>query len=469
MDVPECGDCGDEVKQDWEACEGNDFGQTTCESLGYAFGDLACTDRCIIDTSDCCGDGAKGVSEQCDDENTDPVDGCMECEISDFSISTPSPTGNALSSIAIDPEGGFVAVWQTLNQTGSGIDILARRFDTNGKPIGNQSPVNTHTDDNQISPSIGMDSTGAFVVVWVSYEQDGSGGGVYGQLYDNTGNTVGNEFQVNTRSDGHQGEASSAMSSSGNFVATWVGPDDTDMYDYIYFQLFDSAGNEIGSNLIANVTASRNHNLPSASMDSMQNLVIVWERANEPGPGSSIIGRRFLSDGTPQGDEFQISSTSQASNTEPEVAMNSAGAFVVSWQRAEGDGSGDGVLARLYSASGNALTDEFQVNTNTDSDQSLPDAVMDDEGGFIIVWSSRGQDNGNDGIYGQRYDQSGQPIGDEFQINTPRYQSAVGVSAAMNALGNLVVSWDSFDPTVVPELYGQRFNSQGQARGREPW
>jgi len=46
--------CGDEVRDDGEACDGSDFGATSCESLGYASGELACLDQCkTIDEGAC--------------------------------------------------------------------------------------------------------------------------------------------------------------------------------------------------------------------------------------------------------------------------------------------------------------------------------------------------------------------------------------------------------------------------------
>jgi hypothetical protein len=43
--------------------------------------------------------------------------------------------------------------------------------------------VNTWTTDNQWNPSITSLSNGGFVVVWESAYQDGSGFGVYGRMF----------------------------------------------------------------------------------------------------------------------------------------------------------------------------------------------------------------------------------------------------------------------------------------------
>lgn len=46
-------ECQDGEMAGTEECDGTDFGGETCESLGFASGDLACTAGCMLDTSGC--------------------------------------------------------------------------------------------------------------------------------------------------------------------------------------------------------------------------------------------------------------------------------------------------------------------------------------------------------------------------------------------------------------------------------
>jgi len=43
--------CGNGIKESGEECDGTDLGGATCESLGFASGELSCTDQCTFDTS----------------------------------------------------------------------------------------------------------------------------------------------------------------------------------------------------------------------------------------------------------------------------------------------------------------------------------------------------------------------------------------------------------------------------------
>ena len=82
--------------------------------------------------------------------------------------------------------------------------------------------VNTYTPDNQENPKVATDAAGDYVVVWQSNGQDGSGYGIYAQLYNKSvRRPQGSEFQVNTYTSDNQENPSVAMDSAGDFVVAW--------------------------------------------------------------------------------------------------------------------------------------------------------------------------------------------------------------------------------------------------------
>jgi cysteine-rich repeat protein len=55
--------CGDnDVNADDEECDGDDFANTDCMSLGFDSGELGCSESCTIDSSDCSGDACADVT-----------------------------------------------------------------------------------------------------------------------------------------------------------------------------------------------------------------------------------------------------------------------------------------------------------------------------------------------------------------------------------------------------------------------
>src|SRR3972149_653080 len=91
-----------------------------------------------------------------------------------------------------------------------------------GQPVGSEFQVNTYTTGRQEIPSVASDATGNFVVVWNSSPQDGSNSGVFGQRYDDSGNALGSEFQVNSYTTSNQFFPSVASDANGNFVVVWM-------------------------------------------------------------------------------------------------------------------------------------------------------------------------------------------------------------------------------------------------------
>lgn len=54
-------ECGNGAIEDGEECEGEDLGDATCESLGYAPGPLMCAPTCMLDASGCAPPGMRLV------------------------------------------------------------------------------------------------------------------------------------------------------------------------------------------------------------------------------------------------------------------------------------------------------------------------------------------------------------------------------------------------------------------------
>lgn len=73
--VPSAGSvCGNDIREDGESCDGTDVGMETCVSQGFDTGSLGCNDTCTgFETASCiqnpvseCGDNIKDLGEACD-------------------------------------------------------------------------------------------------------------------------------------------------------------------------------------------------------------------------------------------------------------------------------------------------------------------------------------------------------------------------------------------------------------------
>ncbi|MFN4281736.1 MAG: putative Ig domain-containing protein [Alphaproteobacteria bacterium] len=313
--------------------------------------------------------------------------------------------------------GDVVIVWSSLGQDGSSWGVYGQRLEQDGTPVGGEFQVHTSMLDSQIDPSIAELADGGFVVTWSSFGTDGDGFGIYGQRFDADGAMVGSEFHINTIIAGSQDVSSITSLADGGFLVTW------NSYD---------------------------------------------------ASGSGVFAQRFDANAAPVGGEFQVNTTTLGSQDGAQVAGLPNGGFVVVWNAnatdsgITQDGWGGSVQARIYGADGNPVTGEFQVNTYTLFEQINPSVTVLEDGSFVVVWQSINQDADSWGIYGQRYEIDGTPMGAEFRINTTVADQQVEPAVASLRDGGFVVSWTSYNTDgSAGGIYGQRFDSAGNMLGSE--
>ena len=132
------------------------------------------------------------------------------------------------------------------------------------------------------------------------------------------------------------------------------------------------------------------------------------------------------------------------------------------------DGDYSGLFGRRFASNGAPLGGEFQINTYTPYRQRSGDVAVEADGDFVVVWQSF-QDGGYyDGIFGQRFDSAGTRIGSEFQVNTytPFDQRSPAVTVADD--GRFVVVWESYRQDSSEEgVFGQVFAANGIPEGSE--
>ncbi len=204
-------------------------------------------------------------------------------------------------AIAMNNNGQFVIVWQDSKADGQNEGVFAKRFDANANPLDApgtpgeaEFQVNTSWLKNQHLADVAIDNAGNFVVVWAAEQQDASEEGIWGQLYDASGNRTGpSEFQVHTTETWDQINPSVAMDANGDFVVVWehdtaeFGPKD------IRFQQFDKTATKIGGEQTANNSTTGDQNAPDVSMDAQGNFVIVWDGQTTAEADDGAVARQY--------------------------------------------------------------------------------------------------------------------------------------------------------------------------------
>lgn len=206
----------------------------------------------------------------------------------------------------------------------------------------------------------------------------------------------------------------------------------------------------------------------AVATDANGNFIVVWSSNKQDGNGQGVYARRYDSFGNPLGGEFRVNSTTNNDQEFSTVAMDATGDFVITWSSNNQDGNGWGVYAQRYDSTGNPLGGEFRVNTTTQDNQEFSTVAMDAAGDFVITWSSRNQDGNGWSIYARRYDSAGNPLGGEFQVNSTTEDNQEFSTVALDAAGNFVITWSSRNQDGNGwGIYAQRYDSAGVAQGGE--
>ncbi len=387
----------------------------------------------------------------------------------EFRVNTDTSDDQEYSAVAMDADGDFVVVWERHHGYGYAHDegVYAQRYDAAGAQQGGEFLVNTSASDYQGAAAVAMDADGDFVVTWESSGQDGSGWGVYAQRYNAAGMAQGGEFRVNTYTTDDQKSPAVAMDAAGNFVVTWESSGEDGSDAGVYAQRYNAAGSPLGNEFRVNTYTMSYQWEPAVAMDADGDFVVAWQSRSQDGSGWGIYAQRYNAAGVAQGGEVRVNTYTTGHQAGAAVAMDADGDFVVAWQSDAQDGSGYGVYAQRYSAAGMAQGGEFRVNSHTNRYQWVPAMAMDAAGNFVVAWQSFDQDGSGYGVYGQQYDAAGVPRGGEFRANTYTDRDQKFPAVAMDADGDFVVAWQSigqYDDHF--DVYAQRYVATAAFEGR---
>ncbi len=362
-------------------------------------------------------------------------------------VNSPNGVPEANADVGVFTDGSYVVVW---NSTQAGDeDVYARLFNADGTEKVAEFRVNGTTTNEQKEASVAVSDNGNFVVTWMS-TQGTNGQDIYTRVFDSNGTALVGETGVMT-AVGDQYNPDVAIDASGNFVVVWEDGAD------IYAQRYDAVATpNVEGVLLVNAPNATIDRTPAVAMDTDGDFVVAW--TDESG-GPSILMQRFNNLGAGQGVVSVQASSGGAADT-ASVAMDDAGNFVVAWNEFEAalDNSQSGIQYRRFAFDGTPLDASDQLaNTYITLDQLTPSVAMDNDGDFIITWTSVDQDGDSKGVYGQAFNADGSTDGSEFQVNTYTTSDQNLSQVAISDSGSAVIVWEGQSATDTLGVYAQRY------------
>lgn len=167
----------------------------------------------------------------------------------------------------------------------------------------------------------------------------------------------------------------------------------------------------------------------------------------------------------PIGSEFSVSPAAVDPQSEPTIARQADGSFLVAW-RDESLGNGEHrVLGRLFSPEAEPLGPTFEIAPPAGPSPQALRAAFERDGGFLVVWRAFSGWPDAD-VMARSFDPQGQPFGAPFLV----HELADGLqgydtSVAADPAGGYLVTWDGQGGTSEWGVWGSDFDATGVAVG----
>ncbi|MFN8671335.1 MAG: hypothetical protein U0457_04525 [Candidatus Sericytochromatia bacterium] len=325
-------------------------------------------------------------------------------------------------AIAVNKKGNYVIAW-TDNKNATR-DIYAQRFSLGGSPQGEVILVNSTEAGDQILPAVAINDNDEFVVTWSNRSSNNSGYDVFARKYSSSGTYLGNEFRVNSSTNGDQWMSAVAMNSKGSFVIVWQSQgQDGDNYA-IVGQKLDAKAAFVGGEFLINSVTKGSQELPDIDMNSNGEFVVVW-KSNQNYIGgvdpnsrkmTDIFAKRFDNKGYPFGDEIPVN-TVIGENDLPSVAINDTQTFSAAWITKDNTNNNYDVYAGSFTLNNNRSLSYKVSNFNKPDNLSKPVLGIDNNNKTTIVWNSEINNRITNGIYMKKFNINGKEESSETKIN----------------------------------------------------
>ena len=183
----------------------------------------------------------------------------------------------------------------------------------------------------------------------------------------------------------------------------------------IFAQLYDKSGNKLGDVIgVSDGDPSLAYYQPTVATDGTSKFVVTW--AEQVPQGGDIRSRTFDLDGAPLGKATVVQGPVDVPIEENQISMNQRGDYVIVWSEEIRNSGIPGIFGKAYDATGRPLGGAFRINAGGGD---RPSVAMDDAGGFVVSWESKNLAIATrpGELFARRFDRAGLPQGAQWQVS----------------------------------------------------
>lgn len=354
----------------------------------------------------------------------------------------------------MDTENAFLRLTRGLSLLLLALSALCTRCETAAAEI----PVTT-AQDGQFLPWVVDDGEEGLIIVWEDY-RTGKDWDVYAQRVDSTGTPQWTENGISLCSADRNQRRLRMIRHEQHAIVVWNDRRDRSSWD-IYAQAVDLQGNVLwqteGVPVCVNGTDQSTQAILS---DGAGGAICVWEDERRSSEFQDLYIQRLNAKGEPMWETDGIPVfPSESLQSDPILVADEQGGFYVVWWDVIGYDSWHIMTYRL-SLDGTPLWETPLLVSPKDGMQGEPRVLRDGAGGFIVLWQVY-ENFINDQLYAQRVSPEGDLLWGEAGIpicTAPGIQKHA--SLTNDGTGGFIVVWRD-ERDVYSDLYMQRIRADG--------
>lgn len=382
----------------------------------------------------------------------------------EFRVSDPTDGNQGSPAVAHSASGDFVVTWADYSEEHPG--IYARRYRANGRARDRQV-LRVDTPDEfsstpPLAPDVAMDPAGDFVVSWLDLDtragrKDGTyySSTIFARRFAPSGRARDEVARTIARSDTYRtlGAPSVAMDAVGNFVVVFDQVDfGAPQFSKSCFGAFAARraanGRKLSTLPLGNEDCSFN---PTVAMEPDGDFVVAYAVAQYNRRTGDFVSARLLANrydaaGVARDATPAVVAPAVLFSRTGDVAVQDDGDFIVTWSSSD-DGypvSRSNILARRFSGGGVLRGAPIQVNATDGGPDSDPRVGIAADGSFTVVWQRDALDRDGQDIYRRSYNPRGRPVApDDVRVNVSTLDVQNHAAVSVNASGHFVVAWES--------------------------